>query len=180
MGLLTDSTTQGQGNPVVDEAKLATFLEGQADVVLAYLFGSIVRGSAGVFSDADVAVLTEHAGSALDRVRRHLQLLERVSAYVKGRTDLVLLNTASPLLAYEVVRHGRLLYARSDEAKREFEVRARRTYFDMKPRLDLHSRAVVRRIREVGLGRGQRGDPGALEAARRVRAAIERARRTHP
>lgn len=168
------------GGVRVDEERLGRFLRAEPDVILAYLFGSIVKGSAGMFSDADVAVLLEPAESALDIVLRQLQLLEKVSPCVQGRTDLVLLNTASPLLVHEVVRHGRLLYARSDQARRDFEVRARRVYFDMKPRLELHSRAVVRRIKEVGLGRGQPGDPGALEAARRIRAALEGARRMHP
>lgn len=149
-------------------------LRREDDVVLAYLFGSCAKGAAGRLSDVDIAVLL-HGDRKDPRglFHRHLQILGTLSACVDGTIDLVLLNKAPPLLAHEVVRHGQVLYARSQEEERAFVVHARKLYFDFKPRLDLHNRAALHRIREVGLGRGRRSDSGALEAARRIHSALE-------
>lgn len=168
MGFLTDSTTQGQDNPVVDEAKLATFLAGQADVVLAYLFGSTAKRENDPLSDLDVAVLLSETMEGRQVLERKLRLIQQVGALSPREVDLILLNETSPLLAYEVVRHGRLLHERTRHERNAFEVQTRKVFFDVKPMLHFHSRALLKRIKEDGLGSRQRGRPRALEAARRL------------
>jgi predicted nucleotidyltransferase len=75
-------------------------LVARADVRLAYVFGSTVRGQARASSDVDVAVLFEPEPGPrdLDSLTTDLQM-------AAGRAvDLVVLNTAPPLLAHRIIK----------------------------------------------------------------------------
>ena len=94
------------------------------------LYGSQARGRAGPLSDVDLALLsgsaTEPDAMELARARTDLEAL-------LGRdVDLVVLDTASPVLAMQVLRQGRLLYERDPAALAAFAVRALGEYFDLK------------------------------------------------
>lgn len=159
----------------VDMDCLKRCLAERDDITLAYLFGSQAEKRGDRLSDVDLAVLLSSSPTKHERLRRYSELLTRLGECVDSEIDLVFLNQAPPLLAYEVLRHGRLLYSRNSQAQSGFVVRARRAYFDFKPRLEQHSQATMKRIKEVGLGRGERSDSGALEAARRLHPSAEAA-----
>jgi len=101
-------------------------LESRADVRLAYVFGSAARGEARVSSDVDLAVLFEPLPEArdLDRLAADLQ------TGAGRRVDLVVLNTAPPLLAREILKTGRCLACRSEAERVGFEARAMARYMD--------------------------------------------------
>jgi predicted nucleotidyltransferase len=147
---------------------LVEYLDSQEDVLLAYLFGSVVSGRSNPMSDVDLAVLVQRQPDPRSLLERQLSLSLGVAQYAGREVDLVLLNQASPLMRYEVTRHGRVLYERRPAERIAFEVRARQRYFDLKPMLEFHGDVVLRRIEEVGLGRGRWGNSRALEAARRL------------
>jgi predicted nucleotidyltransferase len=104
-------------------------LESRADVTLAYVFGSAARGGARASSDVDVAVLFEALPEAgdLDRLAAGLQTA------AGRRVDLVVLNTAPPLLAHEIIKTGRRLACRSEVERVRFETRAMARYMDTAP-----------------------------------------------
>jgi predicted nucleotidyltransferase len=77
------------------------------DLTLAVLFGSQVRGRSRDRSDVDVALL---ADSVVDLDAAFLALAPRLRS---SRLDLVDLRRAGPLLAFEVARHGRVLFERT-------------------------------------------------------------------
>jgi len=102
-------------------------------VVFAYIFGSYAVGRAGDRSDVDVAVYVEGCGFGW---REHVGLMHRLEDAVGRRVDLVVLNDAPLLLAYEVVSKGMLVYSRDDELRAEFESRVLREYLDVRLRLE--------------------------------------------
>jgi len=53
------------------------------------------------------------------------------------RVDVVVLNRAGEVIKYEVRRSGRLVFERSNEARKKFEIYSRKTYEDF---LYLHKR----------------------------------------
>ena len=55
------------------------------------------------------------------------------------KADVVVLNKADDVLKYEVRRQGKLVYERSEEYRKQFEVRSRKSYEDF---LYLHNRYV--------------------------------------
>lgn len=155
--------------PRVDPASIVAYLAEQIDVIAVYLFGSTARGQAGPMSDVDIAVLLDLSGDSETVLECQLQLMIDMDQFAKREIQVVILNRAAPLLAYQVIREGQLLFER-DRAKRvAFEVRTMKLYFDLQPMLAEQNRALLARIREVGLGRGRRSDSGALDAARRIR-----------
>jgi len=164
---------------LVDAAGLTSYFLRQEEVILAYLFGSAARDRVNYSSDVDLAVLLDTRLGEEAQFEHYLLIAVEVANFSQRDVDLVLLNRASPLLAHEVIRHGRLIYERCAAERIDFEIRTRQVYFDVKPMLNFHSQALLRRIKEVGLGRRQPNSARTLEAARRIHREIKRAKSVH-
>jgi predicted nucleotidyltransferase len=133
------------------EVRLRRALEGREDVLVAYLFGSVARGRAGPLSDVDVAILLAEDGDPFPRL---LEVTEEVARAVgEDRADVVLLNTAPVALAYRVLRDGRLLVCRDEEARVEHWVRTVLAYLDMEPFFRVFEEGLRHRILEGRFGR---------------------------
>jgi uncharacterized protein YutE (UPF0331/DUF86 family)/predicted nucleotidyltransferase len=104
----------------------------QHGVVLAYLFGSQAEGTARPSSDADFAVLLPPETQRSKYFDVRLSLTNALmDALHKNEVDVIVLNEATPLLAYEVATHGKILY--EDEITRpavDFSVYAASRYSD--------------------------------------------------
>jgi uncharacterized protein len=119
------------GAPV--ESRLRDHFAKRPDnVVVAYLFGSFGRGTAGPGSDVDVAVLySESPPSTLDSPAFALEGdLERL---LGRRSQVIVLNTAPIDLVHRVLRDGRLVFEGNRSARIAFEVKSRNQYFDLLP-----------------------------------------------
>lgn len=173
--IVKEETTVRQDTPQVALSNLAAYLAEQEDVAAAYLFGSLAVGRANRLSDVDVAVLLAAGLAAEAAVERQLELSVALNAFANCEVQVTLLNIASPQLAYQVVRDGRLLVQRDPQARIAFEVRAMKQYFDLQPMLAAYDQALARRIQEVGLGTRRRRHSGALDAAERIRERLARA-----
>jgi uncharacterized protein len=154
---------------------MAAYLAQQADVVVAYLFGSVARGQANSRSDVDLAVLLDPNLGSEACLERQLQLMVALDDFADREVQVTLLNRASPLLAYQVIRDGFLLYERNQAGRVAFEVHTMKVYFDVKPMLDFHSQVLMKQIREAGLGGRARRHSRTLEAAQRIRERLDRA-----
>ncbi len=122
------------------------FRTGAADIVAAWLFGSVARGRERADSDVDVGVLL--AGGrpkSLADLDHVASLQDRLSRAIGRQVDLVVLNDAPPDLVYRVLRERMLLFERDHGRRIEFEVRARNEYFDLQPNLERYRRTVLRR-----------------------------------
>jgi predicted nucleotidyltransferase len=152
--------------PVLDEAGLASFLTSQPDIAAAYLFGSLAEGRATPRSDVDIAVLLSHAPDAPGAAtERRLQLMDDLRRFADRHVDVLILNNAQPYLQDQVLRKGRLIHQNDRQARIEFEVRSGKIYADLKPMYDFHTRDLLSKIREVGLGRRRRHHREPVEAA---------------
>ena len=138
--------------PQVDERGLADFLATQPDVVAAYLFGSLAEGRATPHSDVDTAILLTAASDPLTVGDRQLQLMGELERFADREVDVVMLNTAPPILQHQVLRHGRLLYERDRQARVDFEVRAGQVYADLQSVRDFFRRSLFQEIQEGRFG----------------------------
>jgi predicted nucleotidyltransferase len=122
------------------ETRLRTALStSDDDVLAAYLFGSVARGSAHDASDVDVGVLLREPPSG--RLNDLPLSLEGKIERDLGRVvQVVVLNEAPPDLVYRVMRDGRLLLDRDKSSRIRFEVRLRGLYFDLLPVLNRYRR----------------------------------------
>ena len=94
-----------------------------------YGFGSRARGESGPRSDVDLAVLltSDEPLSLREEVRLRAEVVEELR---RDHVDLVILNQAPPLLAYEVVAAGCRLFSRDEEASDDFEARTAMRWLD--------------------------------------------------
>ena len=107
---------------------VAQFAAARPTVLAVYLFGSVTQNRMAAESDVDVGLLFETPPDGI----RLLELQEELTSVLKCQTDLVNLNRTSPILAMQVLKHGELIFQRSETAVREFQVRTLFAYFDLK------------------------------------------------
>jgi hypothetical protein len=101
----------------------------RSGVALAYLFGSYAHGGAEPSSDIDLAVLLDRSGEGLHALYRELLLGIR-EALGTERFDLLLLNDAPPMLQFEIISRGRLIYCCDEQALNAFEMDVLRRFQD--------------------------------------------------
>ncbi len=100
----------------------------EPDLMSAWLFGSVARGTDRTSSDVDVAVLSASGSVPFERVS---DLSAELGIDLGRDVQIVDLHDAPPDLVHRVLRDGVLLLDR-DRAKRiGFEVRVRNLYFDL-------------------------------------------------
>jgi hypothetical protein len=126
----------------------------QHPVRLAYLFGSQATQCTHPSSDVDVAVLLDESLTPDERFTEQLRLLGDLSRrFSTDHVDLVMLNEAPPLLAYETLRHGVLLYCADALTRIEFQVRTLRAYEDTIPLRRILSEAMGARLKAGTFGK---------------------------
>ena len=123
-------------------------------VQLAYLFGSQATGGTHAESDVDIAVLLDASLTADERFTEQLALIGTLSdLFGTDHVDVVVLNEASPLLAYEVLRNGVLLYCPNDDTRVDFQVRALCAYEDTASLRNLLAEAMIERLKAGTFGK---------------------------
>ena len=121
---------------------LTRVLEQVPRVRLAVLFGSAAKGTGRSDSDIDVGVSLER-GSDLSPTLG--VALERAA----GRpVDLVWLDTAPPLLRFEIARNGLVLVQRDPYTWAEFRAHAMIDWWDWAPTARMMHQAMASRLRE--------------------------------
>ena len=118
-------------------------------VVLAYLFGSVARQDDGPLSDVDIAILFGRDMSPDEAFDAACRLSAELPSLLECPTDVVILNTAPPLLRYVVIDEGVPIINEDDSLRVEFEARTINEYLDTQ-----HLRAVQRHYLYERLGRG--------------------------
>ncbi|MBI3961922.1 MAG: nucleotidyltransferase domain-containing protein [Deinococcus sp.] len=136
-------------------SQLRAYLQGQPEVRFAHLFGSQATGRANVLSDVDVAVLVDQGCLAAGPYGYRAALIAELSQVLGTQAvDLVVLNTASPTLRFQVIRYGQLLFARSDTERVEFQVRTFNEYQDARHLFREHQARLRERLATGRFGRG--------------------------
>jgi hypothetical protein len=100
-------------------------------VVLAYLFGSQAEGTARAESDVDIAVLLPGETPPGRYFEVRLALTNTLMDFFDKNVDVAVLNDVRASLAFDVVKHGQLLYEDPITLPAiDFAVAARSYYFD--------------------------------------------------
>jgi len=106
------------------------------EIVAAYLFGSAARDDLRQKSDTDVAVLLDPPG---EKTFPLLSFISSLDKNIGRRVDVSVLNRSGELLKYEGRRTGKLIFERSPELRKKFDILGRKTFEDF---LYLHKRYV--------------------------------------
>lgn len=121
-------------------------------VLLAFLFGSYARGEENGLSDVDVALLLSPDVPREKYFDIRLRYANRIAQSLHDdRVDVVILNTAPPLLRHEAIK-GRVLFERSPETRVQFIVDVQRKYLDLKPFYAIDHAYMHKRLKEGRFG----------------------------
>jgi predicted nucleotidyltransferase len=131
---------------------LKDFFEKEEYIELAYLFGSVSEGKAGVLSDIDVAVYLSESLTKAQRNHKRIELIGSLTTLLKSDSvDLLIINDTSPVLSFEIIRPNILIYARDHNLRVDVEHRIMSTYLDWKYYEDRLNQNLLKRIMERGL-----------------------------
>ena len=133
---------------------VAGVLATRPEVLAAYVFGSTASGRTHSTSDVDVGVLVSPAVMRRDPSTYRLNLMADLGAALRTfNVDVVLLNTAPPALAQNVVCRGTVVSERSRADRVRFQVRTLNRFLDTQPIRDLALEQLKHRYAK-GRGRG--------------------------
>lgn len=128
-------------------SRLASFFSNKPEICFAYLFGSVSQGTAGKLSDIDLAVfLAPLKRPPTSRYGYASELAAELSSLLRRAVDLVILNEASTMIKYQVLKYGKQVYCRSEEQRRIFHETAVRNYLDLKPLFKVQNYYLHKRI----------------------------------
>jgi predicted nucleotidyltransferase len=128
-----------------DEAMtlMLSVLKTEHCILIAYLFGSRLKDKNKISSDIDIAIYTSDDFSWQDYYLLYGSLTKRLHS---DRLDLVWLNRAEPILSFDVIKNGKVLFFNNADTLNDFELKAKKRYYDYA--IYLNKR---RRRRELGL-----------------------------
>ncbi len=107
--------------------RVIKLLSSKEEVLFAYIFGSAAREKASKLSDIDIGVYLDKSLSRDEMIEKIIELASELEPGIK--VDMVLLNEASPSLAFEVIR-GKPLFIRDENALKEFVYMTLKLYHD--------------------------------------------------
>ena len=113
-------------------------------VLVAYLFGSHAKGNQTTKSDIDIAVLLSEVPQKI--LEYYLHLVNELSQVLGNEIDLIILNTAPPLLKHQTIKHGKLVYCRDEKSRIEFEARTQDEYLDFSRALARYDECFLKRV----------------------------------
>lgn len=124
------------------------YLETKKEILFAYIFGSLVKKTANKLSDVDIAIYIDEEKIDNSKFRYGYQaefLTDLIKILQTRKVDLVILNSAPPLLKHRVVYHGELIYSVDEKERIRFQVDTLNRYMDYKmlQRKSLKSKKVV-------------------------------------
>ena len=116
-------------------------------VSLIYLFGSYAEGKSLTLSDIDIGIIfADRSLSNKDFSQVYNKLYDIFTDVFPGREiDIVFLQKATLELRFDVIRHGKILYAASSTDRLDFEERTMLFYADFKPLLTEFNQVVLNR-----------------------------------
>jgi predicted nucleotidyltransferase len=130
------------------------YLASHEEILSVYLFGSQAEGCARRSSDLDLAVLLRSGPEQSQYSDHRLRLLNELSILFPQQLDLIILNQVPPLLQFQVLQKGQLLFDRDPDARAEIEMHMLNRYYDMRRYYEFHFGRLMERIKHKGLGHG--------------------------
>ncbi|MBU0573806.1 MAG: nucleotidyltransferase domain-containing protein [Candidatus Margulisiibacteriota bacterium] len=115
-------------------SKGGPFLEKEADVITAYLYGSRAEGAARENSDIDIAILLDEKQTPQTPYGRDVNLARQLEKiFFPLKVDIRILNHASPFFRFQVIKKGKVIHSKDENQRADFEGTTRNKYFDLKP-----------------------------------------------
>lgn len=123
------------------------YLNDQKDIEIAILYGSFAMGNITPLSDLDVAVLLRDTPAKERIIQRQCDLTTDMMGISKlNNVDVTILNIASPLLAHQVIKYGKVLKCIDENRYENLIESIINTYLDTKPLYDYYSNRAIENL----------------------------------
>jgi len=117
------------------------------DIELAILFGSRARKEHSPESDIDLAFLLKtDFFEQISVLELRIELSNYFSELTGIETDIIILNSAKPLLKFQVLKYGKVLYVNNKFSYGAYFSRSLREYFDFKYYKKYHYQKMKERL----------------------------------
>jgi uncharacterized protein len=123
-------TTRMLDGTQADFQELTAYLETQPAVLAAVVFGSAAAGRLRPESDLDLALLFAHDDVPNDVAA--LDIRAALEQHTRRDIDLIVLNRAPTILAFQAAKKGRLIFCRDSHAYQRYVVHLISEYADFK------------------------------------------------
>jgi hypothetical protein len=120
---------------------LADYFERHAEIEVAYIFGSMARGTSSALSDIDVAILVDEGLINEDKYRYGYKatiIADLIKLLKTNKVDLVILNEVNTLLRHRVLYHGKLIHSKNEKKRIQFQTTTIDKYSDFKAFITPH------------------------------------------
>jgi len=121
------------------------------EVVVAYLFGSLVKKEISPLSDIDLAVYLDERIPRNRQNEVHMTLLNELITILGDDLDLILMNSADLLMNFNIIKEGEIIYQRSETEKVMIESEIMDRYMDMRYYHKRHVDVTLDRMAKEGL-----------------------------
>ena len=103
------------------------------DVVALFAFGSLARNALKPMSDLDFGIIISPRLDKIQRFEKHMELIGLFNDFLRtDEVDLIDMNDASPKIAFEILKTGKLLFCNDRTALTDFRERLVKFYLDFK------------------------------------------------
>ena len=124
---------------------VVSYLETQPALLAAVVFGSAAAGRLRADSDLDLALLFAH--DAVPDAFVALDLRAELEHLAQRDVDLIVLNDAPTIIAFQAIKHGQVILCRDRRAYHAYVVRLITDYADFKRiRRPIEEAVIKRRI----------------------------------
>lgn len=107
---------------------LKEYFKDKEEILLVFIFGSLVGGHMTGESDVDIAILFKR----MPDFKEILHLKDDLSELIKRETDIVVLNNSSPIIRMQVLKNGVMVVNKNSAIYNDFFVRTIKEYDDLK------------------------------------------------
>ncbi|MEF3167829.1 MAG: nucleotidyltransferase domain-containing protein [Deltaproteobacteria bacterium] len=108
-------------------ALILPILKADHRILHAYIFGSRASKRNDMSSDIDIAIYTTRDFSWQDYYLVHGKITQKLRS---DRLDLAWLNMADPILCFEIIKNGKVLFYRDADKLNDFEWISKKKYYD--------------------------------------------------
>lgn len=136
-------------NNVIDIIK--KYFDEQQDISTAYLFGSAAKGMQRTHSDIDIAILFVDSMHVLERFERKLEIANKIEKMIGIKVDVVDLESSDVYFIHQMMLKKLIVADKNIHRRVEFEVKMRRTYFDMQPFYEFYYKQALNRLERMYL-----------------------------
>ena len=133
--------------------QLKDHLYQKEEIIFAYIYGSVARNQDTKLSDIDIAIyIDEDKRPEAGPFGYRSELITELQPLAGNDIDLIILNEASNLLAYNVFKEGNLLFNKEPDLRTEVQAKIVDRYLDFLPMLKVQEKYLNERINDKRFG----------------------------